>query len=96
MRQDSFRLATGVFCLTTLVLVNAYATTLISFLAVPKLLPIPNTLEEVSQRTEFKLIVGFNSVLSQKILVSKYISIIKEFMNEKCIDRLAVNIERFG
>ena len=73
MRQDSFRLASGAWCLAALVLVNAYASTLISFLAVPKLLPIPNTLEDLGQRTDLKVLVEFNTVASQSILVSFYI-----------------------
>ena len=72
MRQDSFRLATGTFCLAALVLANAYGSTLFSFLAAPKLQPIPNTLEELGQRADLKVLVQFNTVISQRIIVSIY------------------------
>ena len=40
LRQTSFRLAAGVWCLMSLVLINAYSGNLISYLSVPKLKPV--------------------------------------------------------
>lgn len=38
----------GAFCLTALVLDNAYSGTLISFLTAPKLMPVTKTLEDLA------------------------------------------------
>jgi len=38
----------GVFCLTALVLGNAYSGTLISFLTVPKLMPVTKSLDDIA------------------------------------------------
>ena len=47
-KQFSFRIMIGVFCLTALVLDNAYSGTLISFLTVPKLMPVTKSLDDIA------------------------------------------------
>ncbi|XP_046649955.1 ionotropic receptor 93a-like isoform X1 [Daphnia pulicaria] len=55
----SLRLVAGVWCLTMVVLVNAYTGTLMSYLTVPKLRPIVNTLEELAASSETRMTVDF-------------------------------------
>ena len=47
MAHLTFRLVLGFWLLMTVVLINAYTSTLTSFLTVVKLEPIPDTLEEM-------------------------------------------------
>ncbi|KZS21010.1 Uncharacterized protein APZ42_012161 [Daphnia magna] len=55
----SFRLLLGIWCLTMVVLVNAYTTTLTSYLTVPKLKPIVNTLAELAASHDTQMTVDF-------------------------------------
>ncbi|KAI9554064.1 hypothetical protein GHT06_019336 [Daphnia sinensis] len=54
-----FRLMLGLWCLTMVVLVNAYTGTLMSYLTVPKLKPIVNTLAELAARRDTQMTVNF-------------------------------------
>jgi hypothetical protein len=58
----------GVWCLTMVVLVNAYTGTLMSYLTVPKLRPIVNTLEELAASSET---VDFELGKARMFLVNK-------------------------
>ena len=55
----------------TLVLINAYASNLISYLTVPKLQPVIQSLQHLSSSHDLKLAIDANSVLAQRILVSE-------------------------
>ncbi len=57
--QISLRLVAGLWCLTMVVPVNAYTGTLMSYLTVPKLRPIVNTLEELAASSETRMTVDF-------------------------------------
>lgn len=51
------------------VLTNAYTSTLTSYLTVPKLEPIVNTLEELAANGRIKITLDFESDLSKVFLV---------------------------
>ena len=68
----SLRLAVGLWCLTMIVLVNAYSGTLTSYLTVPKLEPIVNTLAELSLRTNTEITSDFEKESTQMFLVSYF------------------------
>jgi hypothetical protein len=61
----------GVWCLTMVVLVNAYTGTLMSYLTVPKLRPIVNTLEELAASSETRMTVDFELGKARMFLVNK-------------------------
>ena len=61
----------GVWCLMAVVLANAYAGTLFSFLSVTKLEPIVNSLEELAQSKALQLIIQHQSELAIRFLVIK-------------------------
>lgn len=66
----SLHLAAGLWCLTLVVLTNAYTGKLTAYLAVPKLEPIVNTLIELAASRDKKLTMDFESDLSKMFLVS--------------------------
>jgi len=66
-------LLVGIWCLMAVVLANAYAGTLFSFLSVAKLEPIVNSLQELARAKQLKLIVKDRSELSDRFLVIQYI-----------------------
>ena len=69
----SFRLAVGVWCLMAVVLVNVYSGNLFSYLAVPKLNPITNTLDELADKyPQQKVVIEANSAMAQMFLVVDY------------------------
>jgi len=59
----------GVWCLMAVVLSNAYAGTLFSFLSVAKLEPIVNSLDELAQSKYLQLIVQDRSEMSIRFKV---------------------------
>lgn len=63
------RLIAGVWCLTMVVLVNAYSSTLMSYLTVPKLTPIVNTLTELAASRDSQLTIDFESDMSRMFMV---------------------------
>ena len=75
LRQTSFRLAAGVWCLMSLVLINAYSGNLISYLSVPKLKPVVQSFENLASSLDLKLAIDANSVMANRLLVSEYITI---------------------
>jgi len=69
-KKVSFRLIIGAWCLATLVLMSFYASTLISFLAVSKLDPIVNSLEELANtRQPLKMMMIRNIPMELRFLV---------------------------
>ena len=44
----SFRIIQGTWCLAAFVLLNAYSSTIISYLTAPKLMPVTKTLKELA------------------------------------------------
>nr|CAH0108301.1 unnamed protein product [Daphnia galeata] len=67
----SLRLAVGLWCLTMIVLVNAYSGTLTSYLTVPKLVPIVNTFAELSKANSGPYKVFGNSLRNNPQLLVK-------------------------
>ena len=59
----------GVWCLMAVVLANAYAGTLFSFLSVAKLEPIVNSLDELAQSKDLQLIVQDRSEMAKRLMV---------------------------
>ena len=59
----------GIWCLVAVVLANAYAGTLFSFLSVAKLEPIVNSLEELANSKNLQLISQDRSDVSNRFLV---------------------------
>lgn len=60
----------GLWLLMMVVLINAYTGTLISYLTVPKLEAIPNSLEELAASRRYKISIEQGTLLSGLILVS--------------------------
>ena len=60
----------GTWLLMTTVLVYAYQTTLISYLTVPILKPIPNSFEDLANDPSLKLNVERDFIITQTILVN--------------------------
>ena len=52
------------------VLANAYTTTIISFLTIPRLKPLPNTYEELAKEPKFQLTLEWDHVKTLTILVT--------------------------
>lgn len=69
-KQLPFTLLLGAWCLMACVLVNAYSSILVSYLSVPKLHPIVNSLEELAGQKELRLIVPGKTILANRILVN--------------------------
>lgn len=67
--RPSLYLMVGLWCLMAVVLTNAYTSTLTSYLTVPKLEPIVNTLEELAANGRIKITLDFESDLSKVFLV---------------------------
>jgi hypothetical protein len=59
----------GLWCLTMVALVNAYTSTLMSYLTVPKLKPIVNTLADLAASLDTQVTVDFESDPSRIFLV---------------------------
>ena len=61
--------AVGIWCLMTVVLANAYAGTLLSFLSVAKLEPIINSLTELANSEDVQLVIQARSEMAIRFLV---------------------------
>ena len=61
----------GAWLLVTVVLANAYAATLFSYLSVAKLEPAINSLQELANAKNIQLIAQDHTELVERILVSK-------------------------
>lgn len=69
LRQTSFRLATGFFCLAAVILVNGYASKMTADLSVPKLKPIISSLQEMLESTKLKIVLEAASQLARMFMV---------------------------
>jgi len=69
--QLPFRFVQGAWCLAALVMVNAYCTTLISYLISPRLMPVAKTYEDVASGNPqmLKLLAEKNDLLALYSLV---------------------------
>ena len=65
----SLRLLAGTWCLMALVLANSYAGCFRSFMTVPKLKPVPQSLEELALSTDFTVAVERGSLIADTLLV---------------------------
>lgn len=67
----SFRLVQGAWCLAAFVLVNAYCSTLISYLISPQLMPVAKTMEDIISGSpqKLKLLAEKNEILALYSLV---------------------------
>ena len=70
VKRFLFRLMLALWLLSMVVLINAYIGTYTANMAVPKLEPTVDTLEELAASQKFKMTVELNSDLSYKVLVS--------------------------
>ena len=59
----------GLWLLMMIIMVNLYTSTLTSYLTVPKLKPIPNTLEELAASKRYQLATEKGTVFTEMILV---------------------------
>lgn len=62
-------IAVGIWCLMTVVLSNAYAGNLLSFLSVPKLEPVINSLEQLIHSKNVQLVIQARSEIAIRFLV---------------------------
>ena len=69
LRSHGSYILVGIWCLVAVVLANAYAGTLFSFLSVTKLEPIVNSLDELAHSPNLKLIVQFQTDVANRFLV---------------------------
>ena len=69
--QLSFRLVQGAWCLAAFVLVNAYCSTLISYLVSPRLMPVAKTFEDITSGSpqKLKLLAEKNEIVAMHSLV---------------------------
>ena len=64
-------IAVGVWCLMVVILANAYAGMLLSFLSVTKLEPAINSLEELANSKSCQLLIQGGSDVTNQFLVSR-------------------------
>lgn len=69
LKSTSFFIAAGVWCLMALIVVNAYAGNLISYLAVPKLKPVIQSFEDLVENKDLQLAVEANTLMANRFLV---------------------------
>lgn len=67
----AIRLMMGIWLLLMVVLINCYTGVLTSIMTVPKLEPIPQSLEELAAKKEYKVTVMKESFLAKAFLVIK-------------------------
>ncbi len=65
----SLHIVLGIWFLMMVVLINAYTGVLTSYMTVPKLKPIPQSLEQLATMKEYKVTVIKDSVLANSFLV---------------------------
>lgn len=72
LKQSSLRLAIAGWCLGVFVILNAYSGTLLSAMIVPKVEPVPKSLEDIAfgrPNNKLKIITEKNQLLSRYFLV---------------------------
>ena len=68
--RTSFKLLTGLWLLSMVVLINGYLGVLTSMLTIPKLEPILFTMKEVAESEQLRVTIEKNSDLSTQFLVN--------------------------
>lgn len=68
-KRSTVSVAAAFWCLSAVVICNAYTGTLTSFLTLPKLKPIINSLEELAASNRYKLTAELNSAFTDTFLV---------------------------
>lgn len=68
-KQASLRISVGIWCLMAVILINGYAGNLVSYLAVPKMKPIIQSINDLATNEEIKLAIDMNSVMADRFLV---------------------------
>ena len=66
----SLRIVLGFWLLMMIVLINAYTGVLTSLLTVPKLKPIPQSLEELAAMKDYRVTINKNHLLAIAFLVN--------------------------
>lgn len=82
LRSRGSYILVGIWCLMAVVLANAYAGTLFSFLSVPKLEPIVNSLEELANDKHLQIIIQDRNELANRFLVYHLIPTASAFNND--------------
>jgi len=59
----------GLWLLMMVVIINSYTSVLTSLMAVPKLKPIPQSLEDLAEMKEYKVTIQKNQILAEAFLV---------------------------
>ncbi len=67
----SMKMIIGIWCLTAIVLVNSYTSSLVSHLMAPRFVPIINTAQELADSRELKISALEFSSVDSTIFVSK-------------------------
>lgn len=67
--RSSYKILAGLWLLSMIVLINGYSGVLTSFLTIPKLNPIANTLQDVAESNELRVTIEKNVLLSKFLLV---------------------------
>ena len=77
----SFRIIQGTWCFAAFVLLNAYSSTIISYLTAPKLMPVTKTLKELAYGSQqrIKLLTEIDGPVAAICLV-----ICKIYLQEVC------------
>ncbi len=75
--RSSYRILTAIWLLSMVVLINGYSGVLTSYLTIPKLNPIVNTIKEVAERKELRVTVEKNVPISKLFMV--YLKFIIQF-----------------
>lgn len=65
----SLRIILTCWLLAIVVLINAYKSVVISYLTIPKLKPIPQSLEELAAMKQYRITIMNNTLLANSILV---------------------------
>ncbi len=67
----SFRILQGTWCLAAFVLLNAYSSTIISYLTAPKLMPVTKNLDQVASGNpqNLKLLLEKDNIMKGRYLV---------------------------
>jgi len=73
----SFRILQGAWCLAAFVLVNAYSSTIISYLTAPKLITVAETLDQVAlgYPQNLKLLIEKDNIMTGRYLVCLILNI---------------------
>jgi len=74
------RLMLGLWLLMMIVIINAYTGVLTSLMVVPKLKPIPQSLQELAEMKEYKVTIQKNQILADAFLVCLKYNILHSYI----------------